>query len=224
MSDYYLTLEEIKINKSLSDGSMYKTYETSFFSYTQARHRIQCLYDDNDNIHSVELYEIKDRKVDPETNELFVRAEFEFEDHEDMDAFLHKPLYYKEPEWFHDLTNEEIYQLDCIFNDYEPFGGPLIESRSILICMDGTIYVDDETYHVSESKVYDFFNEIKINLGSERTYKPLLCGDCSSTYILHLKSGEVIEYSGDYALCDGTPYGCENYTKLIVKDLMKQLL
>ncbi len=224
MSDYYLTLEEIKINKSLSDGSMYKTYETSFFSYTQARHRIQCLYDDNDNIHSVELYEIKDRKVDPETNELFVRAEFEFEDHEDMDAFLHKPLYFKEPEWFHDLTNEEIYQLDCIFNDYEPFGGPLIESRSILICMDGTIYVDDETYHVSESKVYDFFNEIKINLGSERTYKPLLCGDCSSTYILHLKSGEVIEYSGDYALCDGTPYGCENYTKLIVKDLMKQLL
>ena len=224
MSDYYLTLEEIKINKSLSDGSMYKTYETSFFSYTQARHRIQCLYDDNDNIHSVELYEIKDRKVDPETNELFVRAEFEFEDHEDMDAFVHKPLYFKEPEWFHDLTNEEIYQLDCIFNDYEPFGGPLIESRSILICMDGTIYVDDETYHVSESKVYDFFNEIKINLGSERTYKPLLCGDCSSTYILHLKSGEVIEYSGDYALCDGTPYGCENYTKLIVKDLMKQLL
>ncbi|WP_308585802.1 hypothetical protein [uncultured Holdemanella sp.] len=224
MSDHYLTLEEIKLNKSLSDGSIYKTYETSFFSYTKARHRIQYLYDENDNVHSVELYEIIDRKVDPDTNELFVRTEFEFEDDEDMDNFLHKPLYFKEPEWFHDLTNEEINQLDCIFNDYEPFGGSLVKSSRISICMDGTMHIDNKTYHVSESKVYDFFNEIKINLGSERTYQPLLCGDCSSTYILHLKSGKDIEYSGDYVLCDGTPYGCENYTKLIVKDLMKQLL
>lgn len=48
------------------------------------------------------------------------------------------------------------------------------------------------------------------------------CG--SSRYILHLKSGKSIEYSGDYALCDGTPYGCKRYTKLIVDDLLKQVI
>ena len=224
MSDCYLTLEEVKLNTSYLDGSIYKTYITHFFSYTKARHKIQYLYDENDNIHSVELYEIIDRKVDPDTNELFVRAEFEFEDDEDMDAFLHKPLYFKEPEWFHDLTNEEINQIDCIFNDYEPFGGPLVKSNHISICMDGTIHTDDEIIHVSESMVNDFFDEIEMNLGNERTYKPLLCGDCSSTYILHLKSGKVIEYSGNYALCDGTPYGCERYTKKIVDDLLKQVV
>lgn len=66
MSDCYLTLEEVKLNTS------YKTYITNFFSYTKARHRIQYLYDENDNVHSVELYEIIDRKVDSDTNELFV--------------------------------------------------------------------------------------------------------------------------------------------------------
>lgn len=40
---------------------------------------------------------------------------------------------------------------------------------------------------------------------------------------MHLKSGKVIKYSGNYALCDGTPYGCERYTKLIVDDLIKQV-
>lgn len=70
MSDCYLTLEEVKLNTS------YKTYITNFFSYTKSRHRIQYLYDENDDVHSVELYEIIDRKVDPDTNELFVRAEF----------------------------------------------------------------------------------------------------------------------------------------------------
>ena len=109
MSDCYLTLEEVKLNTS------YKTYITNFFSYTKSRHRIHYLYDENDDVHSVELYEIIDRKVDPDTNELFVRADFEFEDDEDMDTFLHKPLYFKEPAWFCDLTNEEIVQLDCIF-------------------------------------------------------------------------------------------------------------
>ena len=69
-----------------------------------------------------------------------------------------------------------------------------------------------------------FSCEIKINLGSEKTYQPLLCGGGSSRYILHLKSGKSIEYSGDYALCDGTPYGCKIYTKLIVDDLLKQVI
>lgn len=75
MSDCYLTLEEVKLNTSYLDGSIYKTYITHFFSYTKARHEIRYLYDKNDNIHSVELYEIIDRKVDPDTNELFVRAD-----------------------------------------------------------------------------------------------------------------------------------------------------
>ncbi len=223
MSDCYLTLEEVKLNTSYLDGSIYKTYITHFFSYTKARHRIQYLYDENDNVHSVELYEIIDRKVDPDTNELFVRAEFEFEDDEGMDTFLHKPLYFKEPAWFCDLTNEEIVQLDCIFEQYEPVLGPLIERNNISICMDGTVQINDKIYHLSKPKISDFFDEIRINLGSEKTYKPLLCGECSSRYTLHLKSGKVIEYSGNYALCDGTPYGCERYTKLIVDDLIKQV-
>ena len=69
-----------------------------------------------------------------------------------------------------------------------------------------------------------FSCEIKINLGSEKTYQPLLCGGGSSRYILHLKSGKSIEYSGVYALCDGNPYGCKRYTKLIVDDLLKQVI
>lgn len=76
---------------------------------------------------------------------------------------------------------------------------------------------------MSKPIIYDFFDEIRINLGSEKTYRPLLCGECSSRYTLHLNSGKVIKYSGNYVLCDGTPYGCKRYTKLIVDDLIKQV-
>lgn len=224
MSDHDLILEEVKLNTSFLDGSIYKTYITNFFSYTQARHRIQYLYDENDNVHLVELYGIIDRKVDPETNDCFIRAEFEFVDEEDMDYLLNKPLYFKEPEWFHDLTHEEIVQLDCIFKEYEPCGGPLIDRKNVSINMDGTIQLDSKMYHVSESIVHDFFDEIQLNLGSEKTYKPFLSGGSSSRYILHLKSGKTIECSDDYALCDGTPYGCKRYTKIIVDDLLKQVI
>ena len=48
MSDNYLILEESKLNTSYLDGSIYKTYITHFFSYTKARHKIQCLYDSGD--------------------------------------------------------------------------------------------------------------------------------------------------------------------------------
>lgn len=224
MSDCYLTLEEVKLNTSYLDGSIYKTYITHFFSYTKARHKLQYLYDENDNVHSVELYEIIDRKVDSKTNGYFIRAELEFEDDEDMDAFLHKHLYFKEPEWFHDLTHEEIVQLNCVFEQYEPVLGSLIERKNVYINVNGTVQIDDKIYHLSEPKICEFFDEIKINLGSEKTYQPLLCGGGSSRYILHLKSGKSIEYSGDYALCDGTPYGCKRYTKLIVDDLLKQVI
>ena len=185
--------------------------------------QINDFYDEEGNVYIPEVYSFCEKKVDPDTNEIFVRAEVEFEDGLDMDFLLHKPLYFKEPAWFCDLTNEEIVQLDCIFEQYEPVLGPLIERNNISICMDGTVQINDKIYHLSKPKISDFFDEIRINLGSEKTYKPLLCGECSSRYTLHLKSGKVIEYSGNYALCDGTPYGCERYTKLIVDDLIKQV-
>ena len=140
-----------------------------------------------------------------------------------MDTFLHKPLYFKEPAWFQDLTNEEIVQLDCIFERYDGVLGPFIERKNISICMNGTVQVNDKVYHLSKSIICNFFDEIRMNLGSKKTYKLLLSGACSSRYTLHLKSGKVIKYSGDYALCDGTPYGCEQYTKMIVDDLLKQV-
>lgn len=170
------------------------------------------------------MYGIIDRKVDPETNDCFIRAELEFEDDEDMDYLLNKPLYFKEPEWFHDLTHEEIAQLDCIFEEYEPYGGPLTERKNVSIYVDGTIHTDKKIYHYSESKICDFFDEIRLNLGSEKTYKPFLSGGGSSQYVLHLKNGCIIKYSGDYALCDGTPYGCKRYTKQIVDDFLKQVI
>ena len=219
----YLTLEKSISHKSNYDGSIYKSYVTSFFSYTKSHHTINDFYDEEGNVYIPEVYSFCEKKVDPDTNEMFVRADGEFEDGLDMDFLLHKPLYFREPERFCDLTNEEIVQLDCIFEQYEPVLGPLIERNNISICINGTVQVNDKIYNLSKPKIYDFFDEIRINLGSEKTYKPLLSGECSSRYTLHLKSGKVIKYSGDYALCDGTPYGCKRYTKFIVDDLLKQV-
>lgn len=218
----YLTLEKSILHKSNYDGSLYKSYVTSFFSYTKSHHTINDFYDEEGNVYIPEVYSFSEKKIDPDTNEIFVRVDVEFEDDEDMDTFLHKPLYFKEPAWFQDLTNEEIVQLDCIFEQYEPVLGPLIERNNISICINGTVQIDDKIYHLSEPKICEFFDEIKINLGSEKTYQPFLCGSESSRYILHLKSGKTIEYFGNYALCDGTPYVCKRYTKLIVDDLLKQ--
>ena len=219
----YLTLEKSIPHKSNYDGSLYKSYVTSFFSYAKSHHTINDFYDEEGNVYIPEVYSFCEKKVDPDTNEIFVRADVEFEDGLDMDFLLHKPLYFNEPEWFCDLTNEEIVQLDCIFEGYDGVLGPLIERNNISICMNGTVQVNDKVYHLSKPEFYDFFNEMRINLGSEKTYKPLLSGACSSRYTLHLKSGKVIKYSGDYALCEGTPYGCKRYTKLIVDDLIKQV-
>lgn len=218
----YLTLEKSISHKSNYDGSLYKSYVTSFFSYAKSHHTINDFYDEEGNVYIPEVYSFCEKKVDPDTNEMFVRADVEFEDGLDMDFLLHKPLYFNEPAWFCDLTNEEIIQLDCIFEGYDGVLGPLIE-KNISISMNGTVQVNDKVYHLSKPEIYDFFNEIRINLGSEKTYKPLLSGACSSRYTLHLKSGKVIKYSGDYALCEGTPYGCKRYTKLIVDDLIKHV-
>ena len=126
----YLILGKSIPHKSNYDGSLYKSYVTSFFSYTKSHHTINDLYDEEGNAYIPEVYSFCEKKVDPDTNELFVRTEFEFEDDEDMDAFLHKLLYFKEPEWFHDLTHEEIVQLNCVFEQYEPVLGSLIERKA----------------------------------------------------------------------------------------------
>lgn len=219
----YLTLEKSITHKSNYDGSLYKSYVTSFFSYAKSHHTINDFYDEEGNVYIPEVYSFCEKKIDPDTHEMFVRADVEFEDGIDMDFLLNKPLYFKEPDWFCDLTNEEIVQLDCIFEQYEPVLGPLIERNNISISIDETVEINDKIYHLSKPKIYDFFDEIRINLGSEKAYRPLLSGACNSRYTLHLKSGKVIKYSGNYALCDGTPYGCERYTKLIVDDLIKQV-
>ena len=218
----YLTLEKSITHKSNHDGSLYKSYITSFFSYSKSHHTINDFYDQEGNVYIPETVYIYESMKDPDTNEIFVRAEVEFEG--DMDYLLNKPLYFKELEWFHDLTHEEIVQLDCVFEEYEAVLGPLIERKCVSINVDGTVQIDNKIYHYSESKICDFFDEIRLNLGSEKTYKPFLSGGGSSQYVLHLKSGCVIKYSGDYALCDGTPYGCKMYTKQIVDDLLKQVI
>lgn len=218
------TLEKSIENTSQYDGNIYKSYVTSFFSDTKSHHTINDFYDEEGNVYIPKTICIYESKKNPGTNEIFVRAEIEFEDGLDMDFLLHKPLYFKEPEWFKDLTHEEIVQLDCVFEEYEPYGGPLTERKNVSINEDGTIQINKETYHVSKQIIHDLFNEIKINLGSEKTYKPFLSGGGSSQYVLHLKNGCIIKYSGDYALCDGTPYGCKRYTKQIIDDLLKQVI
>lgn len=159
----YLTLEKSITHKSNYDGSLYKSYVTSFFSYAKSHHTINDFYDEEGNVYIPEVYSFCEKKIDPDTHEMFVQADVEFEDGFDMDFLLNKPLYFKEPEWFCDLTNEEIVQLDCIFEQYEPVLGPLIERNNISICMDGTVQINDKIYHLSKSKISDFFDEIRIN-------------------------------------------------------------
>lgn len=95
--------------------------------------QINDFYDEEGNVYIPEVYSFCEKKVDPDTNEIFVRAEVEFEDGLDMDFLLHKPLYFKEPAWFCDLTNEEIVQLDCIFEGYDGVLDPLIEKKYFYI-------------------------------------------------------------------------------------------
>ena len=104
----YLTLEKSILHKSNYDGSLYKSYVTSFFSYTKSHHTINDFYDEEGNVYIPEVYSFSEKKIDPDTNEIFVRVDVEFEDGFDMDFLLHKPLYFNEPEWFQDLTNEKI--------------------------------------------------------------------------------------------------------------------
>lgn len=69
----YLTLEKSISHKSNYDGSIYKFYVTSFFSYTKSHHTINDFYDEEGNVYIPEVYSFCEKKVDPDTNEMFVR-------------------------------------------------------------------------------------------------------------------------------------------------------
>ena len=163
----YLTLEKSILHKSNYDGSLYKSYVTSFFSYTKSHHTINDFYDEEGNVYIPEVYSFSEKKIDPDTNEIFIRVDVEFKDGFDMDFLLYNPLYFKEPAWFQDLTNEEIVQLDCIFERYGPYGGPLTERKNVYININGTVQVNDKVYHLSKSIICNFFDEIRMILGNK---------------------------------------------------------
>lgn len=51
----YLTLEKSISHKSNYDGSIYKSYVTSFFSYTKSHHTINDFYDEEGNVYIPEV-------------------------------------------------------------------------------------------------------------------------------------------------------------------------
>lgn len=142
----YLTLEKSISHKSNYDGCLYKSYVTSFFRIPN--HIIQSMISTMKKgmyiflkfIHSV-------KKIDPDTNEIFVRVDVEFEDGFDMDFLLHKPLYFNEPEWFQDLTNEKINKIVCSYSDWDILD--LLDNKTsnttinISIFDDGMIQIED---------------------------------------------------------------------------------
>lgn len=108
---------------------------------------------------------------------MFVRADVEFEDGLDMDFLLHKPLYFNEPEWFHDLTNEKINKIVCSYSDWDILN--LIDNKTsnktinIVIFDDGMIQIEDikenqnpliSTYQVNKTYIQQFFKAMKLNL------------------------------------------------------------
>ena len=220
----YLTLEKTITHKSNYDGSLYKSYVTSFFSYTKSHHTINDFYDGEGHVYIPEVYSFCEKKIDSETNEIFVRADVEFEDDLDMDFLLHKPLYFKEPEWFHDLTNENINKIECSYSDWNILG-PLYRTINISISNDGTIQIEDikenqapliYTYQVEESNIQQFFEAIKLNLGSETTYDPRYVGGWSRSFTLYCENGNIFTYHSDFC----TDHNKESSTTDIVKELL----
>ena len=133
---------------------------------------------------------------------MFVRADVEFEDGLDMDFLLHKPLYFNEPEWFHDLTNEKINKIVCSYSDWDILN--LIDNKTsnktinIVIFDDGMIQIEDikenqnpliSTYQVNKTYIQQFFEAMKLNLGSETTYDPSYVGGWSRALHYIVKAG-----------------------------------
>lgn len=226
------TLEKSIENTSQYDGNIYKSYVTSFFSDTKSHHTINDFYDEEGNVYIPKTIYIYESKKDPDTNEIFVRAEVEFEDGLDMDFLLHKPLYFKEPEWFHDLTNEKINKIVCNYSDWDICD--LIDDKTrdnrtinISIFESGRIQVEDvkenqdsaiSTYQVAKTYIQQFFEAMKMNLGSETTYEPRYVGGWSRSFTLYCENGNVFEYHGNYC----TDLDEKDITTNIVKELLKK--
>lgn len=220
----YLTLEKSITHKSNYDGSLYKSYVTSFFSYTKSHHTINDFYDEEGNVYIPETVYIYESKKDPDANEIFVRAEVEFEG--DMDFLLHKPLYFKEPEWFHDLTHENINKIVCSYSDWDIcdlIDDSTRDNRTINISIyeNGMIRIEDSSisiYQVDKTCIQQFFEAMKLNLGSETTYEPRYVGGWSRSFTLYCENGNVFEYHGNYC----TDLDEKNITTNIVEELLKK--
>ena len=220
----YLTLEKSITHKSNYDGSLYKSYVTSFFSYTKSHHSINDFYDEEGNVYIPETVYIYESKKDPDTNEIFVRAEVEFEG--DMDYLLNKTLYFNEPEWFHDLRHEKINKIVCSYSDWDIcdlIDDKTSDNRTINISIfdTGMIQIEDSlisTYQVDKTYIQQFFEAMKINLGSETTYEPRYVGGWSRSFTLYCENGNVFEYHGNYC----TEPDEKNITTNIVEELLKK--
>lgn len=199
----YLTLEKSNPHKSNYDGSLYKSYVTSFFSYTQSHHTINDFYDEEGNVYIPEVYSFCEKKVDPDTHEMFVRADVEFEDGLNMDFLLHKPLYFKEP--VDNKTSNTTINIS-IFDDGMIQIEETKENQNPLIL----------TYQVNKTYIQQFFEAMKQNLGSETTYDPSCVGGWSRSFTLYCESGNVFEYHGNYC----TDSNENSLTTNIVEELL----
>lgn len=199
----YLTLEKSIPHKSNYDGSLYKSYVTSFFSYTQSHHTINDFYDEEGNVYIPEVYSFCEKKVDPDTHEMFVRADVEFEDGLNMDFLLHKPLYFKEP--VDNKTSNTTINIS-IFDDGMIQIEETKENQNPLIL----------TYQVNKTYIQQFFEAMKQNLGSETTYDPSCVGGWSRSFTLYCESGNVFEYHGNYC----TDSNENSLTTNIVEELL----
>lgn len=199
----YLTLEKSIPHKSNYDGSLYKSYVTSFFSYTQSHHIINDFYDEEGNVYIPEVYSFCEKKVDPDTHEMFVRADVEFEDGLNMDFLLHKPLYFKEP--VDNKTSNTTINIS-IFDDGMIQIEETKENQNPLIL----------TYQVNKTYIQQFFEAMKQNLGSETTYDPSCVGGWSRSFTLYCESGNVFEYHGNYC----TDSNENSLTTNIVEELL----
>ena len=220
----YLTLEKSITHKSNHDGSLYKSYITSFFSYSKSHHTINDFYDQEGNVYIPETVYIYESKKDPDTNEIFVRAEVEFEG--DMDFLLNKPLYFKEPEWFHDLTNEKINKIVYSYSDWDIcdlIDDKTSDNRTINISIyeNGMIRIEDSsisTYQVDKTCIQQFFEAMKMNLGSVTTFEPRYVGGWARSFTLYCENGNVFEYHGNYC----TDLDEKDLTTNIGKELLKK--
>lgn len=199
----YLTLEKSIPHKSNYDGSLYKSYVTSFFSYTKSHHTINDFYDEEGNVYIPEVYSFCEKKVDPDTHEMFVRADVEFEDGLNMDFLLHKPLCFKEP--VDNKTSNTTINIS-IFDDGMIQIEETKENQNPLIL----------TYQVNKTYIQQFFEAMKQNLGSETTYDPSCVGGWSRSFTLYCESGNVFEYHGNYC----TDSNENSLTTNIVEELL----